>query len=362
MHGARLSPSVSSARCSPARRWSRAAASSSSSVPKTPSTPPGGPACASTWVFAHARGEPETALAISGNEVREAVRRAPDGSGCTTLARAEALPVTGEALLRVRGAEGALGELRVLTQATSWRPHGDAARRAAGLLGLGVVLLLAGAWLRRAGAERAPDDHAAKRAALGAGLFLGLLGVLELVPALGGGSVAERGALLLAAQVALALTLGRPALALRAPAANGGAFVALAVIAGLALVVAGPVVAGLFPSTGVAAVETLVALPSGSVAFGLYALVAPLAEELFFRGFLYGAFERRFGANAATATVVALFAMVHLAQTAGAWGAFASVALTGLVLTLLRRVSGSTLVPALAHVAHNAWLTLGALA
>ena len=91
------------------------------------------------------------------------------------------------------------------------------------------------------------------------------------------------------------------------------------------------------------------------------AVVVPLAEELFFRGFVYGTAERWKGANAATVASIVLFAVVHLPQQWGAWGAFASVTLTGVVLTLLRRATGSTLVPALAHVAHNALITLLAL-
>jgi len=56
-----------------------------------------------------------------------------------------------------------------------------------------------------------------------------------------------------------------------------------------------------------------------------------------------------------------LFALVHLPQQWGAWGACASVLLLGLCLGLLRRYSGSTRAPALAHLAHNAILTLLAL-
>ena len=325
-------------------------------------------------VFAHADGDPETALSGSGGEVRDAARHAPDGSGCATVARAEALPVEGEAQLLVRRdvlAEASLtadvSSVRVQGLATTWRPHGDDARSAAAFLFLGVLLLLVFAWLRPiASPPPGPATRSFRSVALGlvgAGLFLLFLVMLELVPELTGGSVAARGAAILTVQVALALALAqgvRNALALEAPP-RGALWFGLSLVLGFGMLVGGRLVAGLVPSTGVAPVETLVAMPSGSVAFGLYALVAPLAEELFFRGFLYGAFERRLGANAATGLVVVLFALVHLAQSFGAWGAFLSVAMTGLVLTLLRRVSGSTLVPALAHVAHNGLLTWGAL-
>jgi len=132
-------------------------------------------------------------------------------------------------------------------------------------------------------------------------------------------------------------------------------------IVGLALRFAGAWLAQIVPSTGVAPVEELVSMPSGMLAFAGVALLAPVAEEIFFRGLVYGALEKRFGAGAAIAGSTVLFALVHLPQQWGAWGACASVLLLGLCLGLLRRYSGSTRAPALAHLAHNAILTLLAL-
>ena len=50
---------------------------------------------------------------------------------------------------------------------------------------------------------------------------------------------------------------------------------------------------------------------------------------------------------------IVLFASVHAQQAWGNWGALLSVTLTGAVLTLLRALSGSTLVPAVAHLLYN---------
>lgn len=132
-------------------------------------------------------------------------------------------------------------------------------------------------------------------------------------------------------------------------------------VLGLALRFAGAWLTRIVPSTGVAPVEELVSMPSGMLAFACVALLAPVAEEIFFRGMIYGALEKRFGSGAAIAGSTLLFGLVHLPQQWGAWGAFASVLLLGLCLGLLRRYSGSTRVPALAHLAHNAVLTLIAL-
>lgn len=118
----------------------------------------------------------------------------------------------------------------------------------------------------------------------------------------------------------------------------------------------------LVPSTGVAPIEAFVSFPSGSLAVALIAVFVPLAEEVFFRGFVYTTLDRVRGANIATAVSVVVFAVVHLPQQWGAWGAFVSVGFTGIVLTLLRRWTRSTLPGVLAHLSHNAVITLLALA
>lgn len=83
------------------------------------------------------------------------------------------------------------------------------------------------------------------------------------------------------------------------------------------------------------------------------ALSAPLAEEIVYRGVLFGAFQRRFGAGPAVAFVSVLFLAVHLPQYWGGWAGLTMLGLLSLALTLLRAVTGSV-VPSMAlHYAFN---------
>jgi membrane protease YdiL (CAAX protease family) len=106
------------------------------------------------------------------------------------------------------------------------------------------------------------------------------------------------------------------------------------------------------PRTGEAPIETYIAWPSGALSFALVGMAAPLAEELFFRGFVFGAL-RRLGLLAAFLGSFGLFVLAHVQQVWGSWGALVSLILTAATLTALRALSGSTLVPALAHVLFN---------
>lgn len=108
----------------------------------------------------------------------------------------------------------------------------------------------------------------------------------------------------------------------------------------------------LVPRTGEAPIEAFISWPSGALTFAMLGMVVPLAEELFFRGLLYGTLSPLGKPTAALGTIV-LFAAAHAQQSWGNWGALASVFMTGVVLTTLRALSGSTLVPAVAHVLFN---------
>ena len=56
-----------------------------------------------------------------------------------------------------------------------------------------------------------------------------------------------------------------------------------------------------------------------------------------------------------------LFAGAHWEQVQGNWGGLLSVTMAGVVFTLLRAFSGSTLVPAIAHLTYNALLSASVL-
>jgi membrane protease YdiL (CAAX protease family) len=138
---------------------------------------------------------------------------------------------------------------------------------------------------------------------------------------------------------------------------------ALAPVFGIALHRVAQIALRVVPSTGEAPIEAFVAWPSGMLSFAALAVVAPLAEEVFFRGMVYGVLAgaptgaRPLRVLGAALGSWFLFALVHLPQTWGSWGGMLAIAIAALGFTLLRVASGSVLVPALAHLVYNGLLS-----
>lgn len=87
------------------------------------------------------------------------------------------------------------------------------------------------------------------------------------------------------------------------------------------------------------------------VAFAL--LVAPVVEEIFFRGYLYSAIENTLGRWLAVLLVGLVFGLFHGMQYAGVPLALAAVTLMGLGTTWVRAYSGSVLPCVVLHVIYN---------
>lgn len=259
----------------------------------------------------------------------------------------------------------ALHDVRVSARIFAQRPLGlvDA---------LGGVLILLGAsallvsWLVTpcpSSTERPLRPHRALMA-VAFGLAL-VLAAFEL-PSVGPLAVMGRGALVALLQIGIAFAAGRAlstsprsALALHAPERNVGPALVFAVAAGGAAYVAARLLLATIPSTGEAPITTFVAWSSGALSFATLGLLTPVAEEIFFRGFVFKALGA-FGKVAAVLGSAATFALLHLAQTHGNWGAFASIAVAGLVFSILRALTGTTVAPAFAHLGYNALLSLSA--
>lgn len=226
---------------------------------------------------------------------------------------------------------------------------------------LGAVLMLLAAFVAGVGSRSA--DGTRPRAALWA-LGLGLLGALLFqllldvrLPGIGSG--VGRGLLVGALEVGLALlgarlvfVASRPGLRLFAPPRHASLWLLSAVAVALFLRVASHYCLSLVSRTGEAPIETFIAWPSGALSFALLGMAAPLAEEPFFRGFVFGAL-RRINLAVACAGSFSLFVLAHVQQVWGSWGALLSLVFTAAALTGLRALSGSCLVPALAHVLFN---------
>jgi membrane protease YdiL (CAAX protease family) len=99
------------------------------------------------------------------------------------------------------------------------------------------------------------------------------------------------------------------------------------------------------------------------VALALLASLAPVGEELFVRGLVYGNLREVLrgltGPLApwlAGALSAACFVGAHVPQVHGAWGGLVDVSLVAAVTTVLRVATDSTAPPLLAHVSYNAML------
>jgi hypothetical protein len=135
----------------------------------------------------------------------------------------------------------------------------------------------------------------------------------------------------------------------------------LAVVAVPLLVAAARFSMRIVPSTGVAPIQHFIAWPSGMLSTALLGVLLPLGEELFFRGYLFGAWLR-FGRAFALLGSVTVFGLMHLQQSWGNWGGLLAICLTGTVLSGLRLLTGSVCLSAISHVAYNLTLSLSTLA
>jgi len=86
-------------------------------------------------------------------------------------------------------------------------------------------------------------------------------------------------------------------------------------------------------------------------AFGI--TLAPLLEELFFRGLLYPLLRRAFGLIAAVLLTAAAFAAIHGAQLGLAWAPVLSIFVVGVVFTMVRVRTNSVAASFLMHCGYN---------
>jgi membrane protease YdiL (CAAX protease family) len=86
--------------------------------------------------------------------------------------------------------------------------------------------------------------------------------------------------------------------------------------------------------------------------------VAPLMEELFFRGFLYPALARRAGVTISVFVTALAFSLIHAPQLGRAWGPVLVIFLVGLAFTIVRVVTKSVATGFLMHVAYNGTLSV----
>jgi len=81
--------------------------------------------------------------------------------------------------------------------------------------------------------------------------------------------------------------------------------------------------------------------------------LAPLLEELFFRGFLYPVVARRWGAGWGVFLAALPFALLHLQQYGYAWGIVVVIFIVGVVCGIVRVATRSVGASFLVHVSYN---------
>jgi hypothetical protein len=99
--------------------------------------------------------------------------------------------------------------------------------------------------------------------------------------------------------------------------------------------------------------------PAEAWALSLFGVtMAPLMEELFFRGFLYPVLARRLGLPIAVLLTSVGFGLIHAPQLGRAWGPVLVVFLVGVALTLTRAKTKSVASSLLVHIAYNGTLSI----
>jgi membrane protease YdiL (CAAX protease family) len=86
--------------------------------------------------------------------------------------------------------------------------------------------------------------------------------------------------------------------------------------------------------------------------------IAPLVEEIIFRGYFYQVIKQLKGKFAAVMIISLSFAVLHVGQYWGDWIAIIMVTILGFTLTVLRATSGTTLTSTIAHYVYNGGVTV----
>jgi len=134
---------------------------------------------------------------------------------------------------------------------------------------------------------------------------------------------------------------------------NTGSLISL----GATLAITVLLVSALFPSPQQTPIEKLITSSRSLYVFALFGIaVAPLFEEIIFRGFLFKVFEDMYSRKLAVPVTATLFALLHAIQLWGNLAAIGLIFVVGYILALLRARSGSLIPSWIVHTSYNAML------
>jgi uncharacterized protein len=125
-------------------------------------------------------------------------------------------------------------------------------------------------------------------------------------------------------------------------------------MAGFALSVGLQGIAHFLPIPKNLPIDSFFRTPAEAWALGILSVtLAPLMEELFFRGFLYPVLARSLGLPGAVFLTSLAFALLHGGQLMFSWGPVLIIFLVGLVLTMVRAKKNSVAASLIIHMAYN---------
>lgn len=133
------------------------------------------------------------------------------------------------------------------------------------------------------------------------------------------------------------------------------------------------IVAGMATGIVVALGAGLIHVPSGPnpmtdlmqgrtalIAMGIFGVtIAPIAEELAFRGFLQPLLVRTFGAAGGIILTAIPFGLLHFQEYGDSWTHVLLICFAGAMFGLMRQLTGSTKAAALMHASYNALFFIG---
>jgi membrane protease YdiL (CAAX protease family) len=117
------------------------------------------------------------------------------------------------------------------------------------------------------------------------------------------------------------------------------------------------IVSQFLPSTDKTPLEKLLTTRSALLMFAVFGVaVAPMLEEIIFRGFLFKALWEIGGTRFAMIVTAFLFALLHAGQLAGNWGGVALIFAVGCILSIVRERSNSIIPSFVVHTSYNSTL------
>ena len=100
--------------------------------------------------------------------------------------------------------------------------------------------------------------------------------------------------------------------------------------------------------------ESILSTPQGFLYIGLLSItIGPFFEELFWRGYAFPAVKKAWGSGVAVLIISLAFSATHLPQVWGSWGSLIAIFCSGVIITVLREITGSTLICLYVHYIYN---------